>query len=287
MMKVVLAIFVAMSLFANGEELQVDNTKIRKAYKLGAFHIISELNRNIEQQGYEKSTIKLKKYIVAMKLTADMSTVDMLLLQRMAYSEGLTPIFTKGNFIFDSFDKKADAKYLQNDILKKSYFRNEPKSIIIIENLNNKDFEKQAFLYKKLYTKIENEIKSKYKGNVVIIEDSMKVEEVKKPIVAKNTPPKPKKPKKKAKKHERVTPPTKHFKIKSSLKEIVFYKNKKGVVTVRYTHNIADMIEAKRIPNKNLKYSYKNVATTDVGTKFIKVLNQPYFVDIQDVEIVD
>jgi len=301
---------------ANQADIPLDNDKIINAYKLGAFHIISELDRNIGQQGYEETSIRLKKYIVAKTIDDSFSTVDLLLLQRMAYSEGLTPLFIKGYFVFDSFDRKADAEYLLNDILKKSYFAKDNKTIQIIDNSQNNEYFKKAFLYKKLYDKLMQEVKSKYEGKVVVIEkvkqeviniprnmdvrpivESKPLEEkveakktdkdLKNGKVVEKTDSEIKKNVVEKKKEAQPEVKTRHFRFKPSLNQVVFYKSNGGIMNYKRVYKIAEMEAVKTSKNDNSKYEFQNIVNTDVGTQFIKVLNKLYFVDINDVEILD
>lgn len=304
--KITLSVILASAVFANqNNDMPLDNEKIINAYKLGAFHIISELDRNIGQQGYDEKAVKLKKYIVVKKLDDSYSTVDLLLLQRMAYSEGLTPMFVKKYFVFDSFDRKADAEYLLNGILKKSYFSKEHASLQIVDNSTNEDYYKQAFLYKKMYDKLLNEIKNKYEGKVVVVEKTPRQEIITSPIIEikesevkvvptvkmvekkEHEATKKQEVKEQKPKEVKQVTVTRHFRFKNNLKEVVFYKYSRGITNYKEEYKISAMQSEKTVQNKNQKYKFQNIVNTDVGNQFVKVLNELYFVDINDVEIID
>ncbi len=261
----------------------VTNEEIAKAYKMGAYHAVGQIDVNMEVQGYEETKIKFDNYIVAMNINK-LSKWQTLIFQGFGYQESLSPVIVKGDYlVFSSFDRKADAEFTANEVLNKLYFGKEERKAIVIDNTANKTYTKIPFMYKKAYEKMYNDLKDKVKGKVYIIKEKkeetkkepVKLEqEIKKPIV---------KEKKKTVKKS-ISRPMLYAKLKYD--KIEKYKYNAHLPNFKSIWKDKLFVRANTIENKGQLLKYKSIIKSDYG-KYIKLYNKAYFVDVNDVVFVE
>lgn len=149
--------------------LSEDN--LEKAYMLGAFHALEQQQRNFKVQGLGKDKIEFNKYIVALDITA-LPTYKLMIYQQIGYSESLTPVIINDKYlVFASYERKADAVYLQDKVLNSFHFKNKNEKTIIIENDNPNSWFKSAFVQKELFDTLMNEANKKVKGKVYVVKE--------------------------------------------------------------------------------------------------------------------
>ena len=297
---IVKMLFTILSLItiASGE---VDLTKgeIKRAYELGAFHTVGQMNRNIKIQGWEEESIKFDNYMVTLEIE-EQPTYRILSYLRYGYTEGVAPVITTSKkIVFASYEYEADAVFLR-DLLNKFYFKNEKKQCVIYQNINNKEFRKAPFLYKDMYLLMKKELKQKLDAQVYVVDKNEELEKQYKELKneyevlskkykdeSKNKVEKikPKEPElqKEPKVHRN---PLRYFKIKNGYSKIETLKSLEGFAGYDYKYDASKFISAGFYDEINNQYEFKKFVYTTTGDKFIKVYNKALYVDVNDVEII-
>lgn len=311
-----LLLFVAISL--NGSSC--NKKELTKAYELGAFHTITSIDRNIAIQGIEEESIRFKDYLIVVPIEP-LPTFKVLAIIRNAYSEGVTPIITKDKkLILSSKDKKADAQYIA-DIFNNNYFENEDFRAEVINNKGNKEYKKAVFLYKPIYIKMLNDIKSRVKGKVLIvnkklsaeeqleqkelkekvlkltfeieeykIQNTQKDEEIKSlstlvKLLQKNKA----KPLENLdlKKAKVVSQRVKTATIKDGVSSIILYEDKlsRKYMGKNYKYDDESFMFSKTILNNKQKFKYMNIVVTKDKVEYVKILNKNIYIEVNDLDL--
>lgn len=154
-----------MSLFASSE------TELENAYMLGYFHALEQQQRNFKVQGINKAKVSLNKYIVALD-TSSLPTYKLLMYQQIGYTESLTPIIVNDKYmVFNSYERKADAIYLQDKVLNSFHFKTKEEKAIVIENDNPNGWFKSQFVQKGLFDTLLDEVNKNVKGKVYVVKE--------------------------------------------------------------------------------------------------------------------
>lgn len=168
------------------ESLKVEqDQKLKDAYKLGHFHGVTQIEREYDMELYRRNSgeLKFKNYIVAMQIK-ELPRHEVLLYKTYGFSEGLRPITTDNELlVFESYDRLADALYLLDNVLYKSYFDKADQKLNIIDNTKQEvKYAYERYINKKLLDAMENNMKQKVKGQVVVI-DKTQINKFKKPTI--------------------------------------------------------------------------------------------------------
>jgi len=281
------------SIYANNVNLRKD--EIKKAYELGAFHTVGQMNRNIKIQGWEEESIKFEKYMVTLQLDKQ-PTYRILAYLRYGYTEGVTPVITTSKqIVFGSYENEADALYLK-ELLNKTYFKYEINQCKITNNLQNKIYKKAPFLYKNMYFLMKKELKEKLDAQVYVVDknedlqkkyEKLKIDYKNQVLAYDKLEKKYKKLSKKNKQNIKKDELIRYFKIKEKYEKIEKLKSLEGFPGYKHKFDPDKFISAGFYDQKNKKYKFKKFIYTTTGDKFIKVYNKVIYVDANDVEIIE
>lgn len=155
-----------MSLFAENNEGELE-----KAYMLGAFHTSEQLQRNFKVQGINKSKIQFNKFIVAIDISS-LPTYKLLIYQQIGYTESLTPVVVNDKYlVFNSYERKADALYLQEKVLNSFHFKTKEEKAILLENNEPNSWYKSPFVQKELFDVLVEEVNKNVKAKVYVVKE--------------------------------------------------------------------------------------------------------------------
>jgi hypothetical protein len=292
-----LSAIIVSSLVLNANDISED--KLQSAYMMGAFHSLEQLSRNFKVQGMNKDKIEFNKYMVALDIQ-NMPTYKLMIYQQIGYQESLTPVVVNDKYlVFGSYDRKADAVYLQEKVLNSFHFKNKDEKTILIEN-ENSSWYKSQFVQKELFDTLIAEANKNVKAKVFVVEESNEELEKRLNLLEENN------------KKEGVPsiPPSNRAMATVQKVDNTVYKNKapikKEVITTKfklkyktqifkYAGNWNDNIlfDKKISPSYMSKgiesrdYRFVTTKKTKNGFEYIKLYDYNLWVNKNDIEIIN
>lgn len=300
---VISVILISSLCFANNETSSEDN--LQKAYMLGAFHSLEQLTRNFKVQGMNKDKIEFNKFIVALDIQ-NMPTYKLMVYQQIGYSEALTPVVVNDKYlVFGSYERKADAIYLQEKVLNSFHFKSKDEKAVIIENSNPNSWFKSQFVQKELFDTLIAEANKNVKAKVFVVTETnedlekklnlldennkkegivSKIEPIKTESKSYKTPIVDMGSRKYGKKAvEETTPNTIKFKLKYKTQIFSYNGDWKGDVILDKNLNPSHF--AKTLVSQDFHYATSK--KTKNGLEFVKFYDSNSWVNKNDIEIIN
>ncbi len=285
--------------FLLSQQLQASpEGELEKAYMLGAFHSLEQLERNFRIQGINQERIDFNKFIVAVDVST-LATYKVLIYQQIGYTESLTPILVNDKYmVFNSYDRKADAIYLQEKILNSFHFKNKDEKAIILENNNPNGWFKSKFVQNKLFDTLLAEVNKNVKAKVFVVKDDnltldKKLDMIDAENKKHNIPESPAPVVSKTPVKVEKIPDVAMKRKPEDDKDVVRFKLKTFSTFFSYPTWKSDKIlsKAKFVPKNEAKlftnpsYKFKIVKSDDRGIEWVRLLDSNLWIRKNEIEI--